>query len=213
MENITIERLTVINSFTGSKVLLRTNYSEGSKKFVKRQWSKQLPSRELASQWILENEDNIRKSENPQETFAELIKSIKEYDKMEFKPVIVKFNEKHGDRFFLAYNVDDYENICMYIFKERDTYGQYNHIMSVVEPEKPTFEKEMVETFPTELQEKATEKWDNYIKDMKYFNEMNQLKKLIEKARSGDTTCAKELIEKISQMEYNSMEIITTENY
>lgn len=205
-----IESLKVISSLTGYHAFLRTEYQKDGKTFIRRQSSKSFPTYDLAKDWILQNQDSIKTSQDPQITFDQLIKSIKDYDRFEFKPVIVKFYDRHEDRYFTVYNNQDLSKVCLKIFKERDSYDEFLWIERESEKEltEPSFNKDKIQDLPTELQDSAKQSWSDYERKLKDLNHYKRLASLLKEARTGDLTSAKIFFD-----EMEGYEIIESEEY
>lgn len=200
----------------GYVVLVATTIEAVGFKYGKtrRSVSNSFPTKELAKEFEKVVTEKINSSMTPDEVHS-TFKSIpcQTYDKKEFDPQIVVFNEKHGDLHYIIYSADDFRKICLSLVKERNQYGWYSHFEYEKMPVIPTFTKESISTLPTEFQVEATKTWLKYERDMKSYKEFQSLTELLKKALDGDGYAAAELIEEMNGGEYEGYEIVSPCKY
>jgi hypothetical protein len=200
----------------GYVVLVATTIEAVGFKYGKtrRSVSNSFPTKELAKEFEKIVKEKINSSMTPDEVHS-TFKSIPclTYDKKEFDPQIVVFNEKHGDRHYIIRSAEDFEKICLSLVKERNEFSWYSWLDNPTEPVAPSFTKESIDTLPLEFQAEAKKSWERYNKLLSEYKETKSLFDLREKALSGDLSAAADLIDELRGDEYGGYEIVSPCKY
>ena len=128
---------------------------------------------------------------------------------------VVKFKEKHSDRYFYVPTFEDLCKVAIKIFKERVDEGYWYDFDDLEEPEKPDISKEKIaELKNTRLKTAAEQAWVRYENELKYRAESLREKQFYEKALKDKTgAIVLQFLTDRKDSEYESWEMIDLEEY
>jgi len=117
--------------------------------------------------------------------------------------------EKHGDVYYVFSNLEELNEICLYLVASR--YKWYT--VDVDEPVLPDgisdgiSDEKDIDKLPEWMREAARIAFKNYKYDLRHYNNSKAYKILAEKAKNGDASAAKYLLEYRLDHEYEGFEI------
>jgi hypothetical protein len=133
--------------------------------------------------------------------------------KTEWETRVLKFEEKHGDRFFLVKTISDFHKVCKKIFDEREKYGWYNYIKALKEPKAPDFKEDDIPNLPESMQQSAKDLMRRYKTDLHEYKSSLLQKNLYDLAKTGNEAACAQFLNDSKSGEYESFEFIEPDTY
>lgn len=128
---------------------------------------------------------------------------------------IIKFEEKHGEYFYVVNTIEQVDRVFFKTLKERYDSGWFDWLNSIKEPVAPKRSMEKINELPewaSDLKETIERDVKQYERDLATYNEYKSLYQKIEDVVKGHKLReASEIIRSLSNSEYEGYEFITPE--
>ncbi len=126
---------------------------------------------------------------------------------------ILKFNEKHGDNYFIVRTIEEFQDVCLKVFNQRNSEGYYDWIKDIKEPESLDFDKDSINSLPESLKEEASRKYLNYSHQLNQYRIGQKNLQICSSALNGNKESAMHWLLKQRNAEYENFELIDPTNY
>jgi hypothetical protein len=127
---------------------------------------------------------------------------------------VVVFKEKHGERYFLIRNQEDFAAAALTLIKDRHDQGWFRYLEGKPErpiPPKTSLEDAEAGKFDPQICKEVKELWRQYANALKQNEIEDEERVLIAKALKGDAVAAVRYICSRQKYEYEGFEVIRPE--
>jgi hypothetical protein len=127
---------------------------------------------------------------------------------------VVVFHEKHGERYYLVKELEDFGRIALKTVRERNgnrLFNLYDGCDEDVNPPEPKITMEQAATMDKEIQSTVSALWTRYREAKVRVSEDVRHSALMKKALDGDACAAVQVLFRSMDNEYEGFEVVTPE--
>ena len=129
------------------------------------------------------------------------------------KRYILRFEEKHGDRYFVILGEKELHQACLKVLKERFQDRNWYYNPPSDEPEIPAYTQEQILQLQGAAREAAQREFNNYKKELRdHQKDMEQWARIKIAVETGDGAAAFQILQDRSDYEYERMVLEASES-